>query len=345
MEIFKISTVFFIFGVVFTCVAQDYSSFIREAESCIQDKKYEEALVAYEKAFETGEPHHADYYNAACISALTEKNDKAFDYLNKAIHAGLIEKSWLEGDPDLEGLRQDERWDQMLANIDTRVAMLESSLPDSHEVEDMVILPEPRYQSEVSIEETLKNRRSIRTYSDTSISLQEISQLLWAAYGITKPLENAPPFIRGGLRTAPSAGARYPLELYVVVREVDDLLPGLYLYRSENHQLVRLSSENIWERLSEACFNQPMFKTAAAAIVYSAIFARTTDRYGERGRERYVCMDLGHSAQNVYLQAVALKMGTCAVGAFSDLQLKHVIGMTKKEEPLYLMVLGRLVED
>jgi len=332
----------FIISLVLTCQAQDYHSFIQEAEKFIQDKKYEEALAAYEKAFNSGDPHYADYYNAVCISALLDKNNAAFDYLDKAIQAGLIEKSWLEGDPDLENLRQDERWPQMLANMDIKATVLESSLPDSHEVMDMIMLPEPRYESEVSVEEALKNRRSIRSYTDRATSLQEISQLLWAAYGITKPIKNGPSFLRGGLRTPPSAGARYPLELYLVVKEVSDLSPGLYWYQSETHQLAKLSEENLWNRLSDVCFNQPMFETAAAALVYSAVFERTTERYGDRGRERYVCMDLGHSAQNVYLQAVALKMGTCAIGAFSDLQLKFVIGMTKKEEPLYVMPFGKI---
>jgi SagB-type dehydrogenase family enzyme len=94
--------------------------------------------------------------------------------------------------------------------------------------------------------------------------------------------------------------------------------------------------------LKQAGLEQPHFETAAAAIVYSAVFDRNTGKYGQRGRERYVCMDLGHSAENVYLQAYALKIGTCAIGAFSDLSLKKAIGMTREEEPLYIMPFGKV---
>jgi SagB-type dehydrogenase family enzyme len=105
---------------------------------------------------------------------------------------------------------------------------------------------------------------------------------------------------------------------------------------------MRITEEDRWEALAEACLGQPQFETAAAAIVYSAIFERTTSKYGRRGRERYVCMDLGHSAENVYLQAYALGMGTCAIGAFDDLRLKQAIGMTRQEEPLYVMPVGKM---
>ena len=94
--------------------------------------------------------------------------------------------------------------------------------------------------------------------------------------------------------------------------------------------------------VSKACFDQPQFETASAAIVYSAVYERTMSKYGQRGRDRYVCMDLGHSAENVYLQAYALKIGTCAIGAFTDLWLKKAVGMTRAEEPLYVMPVGKV---
>jgi SagB-type dehydrogenase family enzyme len=156
------------------------------------------------------------------------------------------------------------------------------------------------------------------------------------------PVENGPEFLRGGLRAAPSAGALYPLELYVVARNVEGLAPGIYWYRSESHKLACITEDDRWEEITEACLNQSHFETAAAAIVYSAVFERTTLKYGQRGRERYVCMDLGHSAENVYLQAHALGLGTCAIGAFDDVGLKQAIGMTRQEEPLYVMPVGRM---
>jgi SagB-type dehydrogenase family enzyme len=166
--------------------------------------------------------------------------------------------------------------------------------------------------------------------------------LLWSAYGITQPVEDGPAFLRGGLRTAPAAGALYPLELYLVARNVAGLAPAVYYYKSETHQLIAVSAEDRWEAVREAGLSQPHFDTAAAAIVYSAVFERNTSKYGTRGRERYVCMDLGHSAENVYLQAVALKIGTCAIGAFSDLALQRAVGMTRAEEPLYIMPFGKV---
>ena len=325
-----------------TCLAQGYDFLVREAETKMQAQKYEEALALYEKAFKSGEFHYKDYYNAACANALLGHPDAAFDYLNKAIEVGFIEKQWLEEDTDLESLRQDQRWQEVMDTLQEKVEALESAFPEAHAEEMIIDLPEPRFDSEISVEEALKNRRSIRSYGDVPLTLTEISQLLWSAYGITKTFENAPAFLRGGLRTAASAGARFPLELYVMARNVTGLPAGVYWYKSEEHKLVTISKEDKWEDLSAAAFDQPHFRTAAAAVVYSAVFERNMIKYGQRGRERYVCMDLGHSAENVYLQAYALKIGTCAIGAFTDIRLKQVIGMTRKEEPLYIMPLGKV---
>jgi SagB-type dehydrogenase family enzyme len=305
-------------------------------------EEYKEALRLFAEAFQDTEGHYADYYNAACAAALAGDLETGFVYLNKATEGGLIEKEWLETDSDLESLRSDERWEDLLAALDAKLEALLSSFPEGHPEETGLDLPEPRLESDVSVEEALKNRRSIRTYKDTALTLLEISQLLWSAYGISQPVEDAPDFLRGGLRTAPSAGARYPLELYLVARNVKDLPQGIYWYKSETHQLVCISEEDRWEALSEAGLQQSHFQTAAAAIVYSAVFERNMEKYGERGRERYVCMDLGHSAENVYLQAYALKIGTCAIGAFSDMGLKLAVGMTRPEEPLYIMPIGKV---
>jgi len=212
---------------------------------------------------------------------------------------------------------------------------------DSHPATTVVKLPDPARDGKVSVEKTLAERRSVRQYADSPLTLADISQLLWAAYGITQPVPNVP-MLRGGLRTAPSAGALYPLELYVVAGSVTDLAPGIYRYRSETHDLVLISAGDKRQALFEAAGEQACVKSAPAAIVYSAVFSRNTVKYGDRGRERYVCMDLGHSAENVYLQCGSLGLGTCAIGAFIDADLKRVVGMTKAEEPLYIMPVGRL---
>jgi SagB-type dehydrogenase family enzyme len=206
---------------------------------------------------------------------------------------------------------------------------------------ETIELPPARVEGDISVEEALKSRRSVRSYADAPLTMAEVGQLLWAAYGISYPIEDGPAFLRGGLRTAPSAGALYPLEVYLVARDVTGLDPGVYWYDSEDHTLGLLVREDRWADLSAACHHQPHFETAAAALVWSAVFERNTRKYGQRGRERYVCMDLGHSGENVYLQAYALGVGTCAIGAFTDLRLKETVGMSRAEEPLYVMPLGK----
>ncbi len=322
--------------------AQDYDQLTGEAENMLFTSEYQAALELYRQAFQAGDANLFDLYNAACAAALSDDPDAAFMYLDRAVNVSLIEKQLLEEDEDLISLHSDNRWYALLAAVDARVETVLASFPENHPEGPVVALPQPRLSSDVSVEEAVQNRRSVRSYEDLPLTLAEVSQILWSAYGLSDPIENAPDFLRGGLRTAPSAGALYPLELYLVARNVTDLDPGIYWYKSETHELVRLVSEDRWEDFSNAGFNQSHFETAAAAIVYSAIFERTTQNYGERGRERYVCMDLGHSAQNVYLQAYALKIGTCAIGAFSDLALKQVIQMTRAEEPLYIMPLGKV---
>jgi len=206
-----------------------------------------------------------------------------------------------------------------------------------------LILPEPSYKSSFSVEEALYERRSIRSFDDDPLTLQEISQLLWAAYGITKPYD-APPFLRGGLKTAPSAGALYPLEIYLVAWNVNELKTGIYKYYPDDHSLILIIEGDKKNKLSSAASDQTWIKEAAGALVYSAVFSRTTQKYGIRGKDRYVCMDLGHSAQNVYLQGIALGIGTCAVGAFNDEKITSLLQLLDKETPLYIMPIGKIAD-
>jgi len=204
----------------------------------------------------------------------------------------------------------------------------------------VIKLPAPILKGTITVEEALAKRRSVRNYTNKPLTVKEVSQILWAAYGITKPstiLKH-----QGGLRTAPSAGAIYPLELYIVAGNITGLKPGIYKYKPETNELLLLSEGDKRQALYNASYQQDMILNAPASIVYSAVFEQTTQRYGQRGRERYVCMDLGHSAENVYLQAIALGLGTCAVGSFSDNDVKLVVGMPQQEEPLYIMPIGWL---
>ncbi len=331
-----------ILGFASASLAQGYDALVREAESKIMAQKWEESLALYEKAFKTGEFSYEDFYNAACASARIGKSDAAYSYLFKAMDAGFLDRETIMKDPDLESVRAGARWQAVMDSLRQKTSAVERAFPESRAVGPAIALPTPCTDGMVSVEATLNNRRSVRSYRAEPLTLAEVSQLLWAAYGITKTRENAPPFLRGGLRTAPSAGARYPLDLYLAAFNVAGLPAGVYWYDSEKHELVRTIEGDRRKEVSEAAFNQGHFETASAAIVYSAVYERTMVKYGQRGRDRYVCMDLGHSAENVYLQAYALNIGTCAIGAFTDLWLKKTVGMTRAEEPLYIMPLGKI---
>ena len=180
------------------------------------------------------------------------------------------------------------------------------------------------------IEELIAKRRSVRRYKDRKLSRSVISRLLWAAQGISS---------EDGLRTSPSAGALYPLEIHVVMGEGGELEPGVYRYVPVDHILVRETAGDLREKLSKAAFSQPMIRNAPVSFVISAVYARITGKYGNRGF-RYTHMEAGHAAENVYLLGTELGIGTCAVGAFDDEEVKSVLKLPTNEEPLYILPLG-----
>lgn len=212
---------------------------------------------------------------------------------------------------------------------------LPTSAPVAPEPEPMstvnVKLPAPVMKSQVSLEETLSRRRSVREYTGKSLTLQEVSQLLWAAQGVTS---------RSGGRTAPSAGALYPLEIYLVAGGVENLDAGVYRYQPEKHELATVKNTDVRKDLAEAALQQTSISDGAIDIVIAAVYERTTVKYGERGI-RYVHMEAGHAAQNVALQSTALELGTVTIGAFYDERVKAVLGMEQDETPLYIMPVGR----
>ena len=187
----------------------------------------------------------------------------------------------------------------------------------------------PKINGSMSVEEALANRRSHRDFLPVAISADQLLQILWAAYGTSS----------GGLRTTPSAGATYPLEIYAVVGNVNEIEPGVYRYIPDEHRTVKTVVGDVRHKLCEAALDQKMVAQAPASVFFSAVFARTTKRYGERG-VKYVYMEIGHAAQNVYLQVEALGLGTCAIGAFTDSSVKRILNLPKREEPLYLMPIG-----
>lgn len=189
-------------------------------------------------------------------------------------------------------------------------------------------LPSPELKGNVSVEETLAKRRSRREYKDEPLTLKEAGQLLWSAQGITA---------KWGGRTAPSAGATYPLEIYLVAGKVKTLAPGLYHYLPSSHTLVKVIEGDLRKQLAQAALGQKMIIKAPITIVITALFPRTTARYGERG-VRYVHIEVGHAGENIYLQAESMGLATVAVGAFKDKGVKEILKL--KEEPLYLMPVG-----
>ncbi len=196
---------------------------------------------------------------------------------------------------------------------------------------ETIKLPEPVQDSKTSIEQALLQRRSVRSFTDSPLTLADVSQLLWSAQGVTGPR---------GLRTAPSAGALYPLEIYIVAGNINALPAGVYHYEAERHELVRIVSGDKRSVLCAAALGQPSVRNAAAVIVIAAVYERTTVKYGMRGMQ-YVHMESGHAAQNVSLQAAPLNLGTVVIGAFQDAELKKVLKMPDREEPLYVMPVGR----
>lgn len=196
---------------------------------------------------------------------------------------------------------------------------------------DLIKLAKPRQDSNVSLERCLATRRSVRNYRDAPLSIAEAGQLLWAAQGITGA---------GFLRTAPSAGALYPLEVYVVAGSVDGLAPGIYKYSPDKHGLALVTAGDKRKELAAAALGQECVRNGAVTILFSAVYRRTMRKYGQRG-VRYVHMEIGHAGQNVCLQATALGLGVVTVGAFDDAAVKRIAEMPEEEEPLYLLPVGR----
>jgi len=196
---------------------------------------------------------------------------------------------------------------------------------------DIIRLPEPKYIGTSSLEEALHKRRSVRTFKDGPVTTYEVSQLIWAASGITG---------EGGLRTAPSAGALYPLELYVVAGNVNGLPAGIYKYRPNNHELLSVAKGDRRNDLCNAALGQSSIRRASAVLVLTGVYQRTTAKYGERGI-RYVHMESGHAAQNICLQSVPLGLGTVVIGAFRDEEVKRVLNLEDAERPLYILPIGR----
>jgi len=197
-------------------------------------------------------------------------------------------------------------------------------------------LPEARSEGQLTVAEAIQRRRSRRRFTDTPLGLEALSQLLWAAQGATGP--------RGHRRAAPSAGAMYPMELFVAVGEggVDGLQAGVYQYMPDGHALDRTLEADIRAQLVEPCLGQGFVGTAPVDVLMAAVAERIERRYAERA-QRYVDMEAGHISQNIYLQAEALGLATVAVGAFHEDEVAAVFRLPRDMTPLYLMPIGKAV--
>ena len=186
-------------------------------------------------------------------------------------------------------------------------------------------LPEARLKSEVSVEEALRLRRSVRSFSDQSLTNEEISQLLWSAQGTRMGRQR---------RTAPSAGALYPLELYAVMEQ------GIFHYDPAAHELAAVREGDHRQELCRVSLNQEFIIQAPLTVAITAVYERIAVGYGQERGPRYVHLEVGHAAQNLALQAVALGLGSVPVGAFDDAAVHRVLGAPQDHEPLYLLPVG-----
>ena len=190
---------------------------------------------------------------------------------------------------------------------------------------EAVKLPPPRYDSEVSIEKALQERRSIRSYKEEPLTLIELSQILWAAQGITEP--------KKGLRTAPSPRAVYLLELYILPGNVTNLPMGIYKYQPQGHELVKIADG---DKKAE------LFKSAGQAPIKNAPVALVITGLSEKAQNpTWMYLEAGHAAENVYLQAVSLKLGTVAMAGFKEDEVRKVLNLPEKERVIYIMPVGK----
>ena len=193
---------------------------------------------------------------------------------------------------------------------------------------DIIELPEFKISGEISFETALKNRKSVRDFKDDPLSLEQVSQLLWAAHGVSHG---------STYYTVPSAGALYPLEIYIIAERIENFGPGLYHYLPIGHKIQLLRSGSFLKTVSNVAYGQRALSNCPVVFIISGVISRSEKKYRERAR-RYVQIEVGHAGQNILLQAVALGLGSVPMGAFIDEQLKEKLSI--EGEPFYLLPVG-----
>jgi SagB-type dehydrogenase family enzyme len=186
-------------------------------------------------------------------------------------------------------------------------------------------LPQPQLKGKISLEQAIYQRRSKRNFSVEELTLEQISQLLWSAQGITGE--------HGRFRTVPSAGAIYPIQIYLLNKN------GLFRYLSKGHKLSQITTDCLCQKLAKAALEQNAIAQAPVTIVITALYENINLRYGSRAK-RYTDIEVGHVAQNIHLQSVALGLASVPIGAFDDLAVKRLLRLPDKEQPLYIIPIG-----
>jgi SagB-type dehydrogenase family enzyme len=194
-------------------------------------------------------------------------------------------------------------------------------------------LPPPRTEGVLTVEQAIAQRRTVRSFSPQALQTEQFSQLLWAAQGVTG---------RGAKRTAPSAGALFPMDLYAAVGDqtVAGLPAGIYHYRPESHRIAPTASQDLRGALAGASLAQLWMAKAPLQLVITAEYSRITGKYGRRG-ERYAHIEAGHIAQNIFLQAEALGLKAGIVGAFNGAEVIKTMNLPTSHEPLLIMPVGK----
>jgi len=236
-----------------------------------------------------------------------------------------------------------------LFNENTKIFMFPKEVLDERFVESItksyykvyprfkkVNLPVESLDNRKEFENLLLKRRSARVFNDEGISVSDLSRLLLFSAGVFKTNQRVK-------RTYPSAGARYPLEIYPIVFKSSDLKQGIYHYNVKDHCLEMCRSGDFFPDLKKI-INQELMENSALALIITAIFHRTTMKYGDRGY-RFVLLDAGHLAQNIYLQATSLELGCCAIGGFLDHELDELLGLDGLyESSIYIIIIGHTKE-
>ncbi len=198
-----------------------------------------------------------------------------------------------------------------------------------------VKLPEPKITGTMSVEQAINDRRSVRRYTNESLTLQDVSQLMWAAQGIT---DNKTKF-----RTVPSGGHTFPLEVYILVgkNSVKGLNEGVYHYNPFNNTLEQILGNDVRPELSQAANGQPWVKEAPVDIIITGNYQKMIDKYkDEKLSTRFVDMEAGHAGQNIYLESESLNLATVALGSFKDDQVHQILNIPSNENTLYIYPVG-----